>query len=42
MKKNILLTILSTIVGIGLASSPLKKYPVFNQIMEFLGSGGAF
>ena len=42
MTKKVIITLSATIFGIGLARSPLKNYPLFNMIMEFLGSGGAF
>lgn len=42
MSKKNLFTVLATILGIGLACTPLKNYWLFNMIMEFLGSGGIF
>ncbi len=42
MLQKFVFTIAATILGIGLAKSPLKKYQLFNILMEFLGSGGLF
>ena len=42
MTKKVLITLSATILGIGLARSSLKNSPLFNMIMEFLGSGGVF
>ena len=42
MSKKFLFTLSATILGIGLACTPLKNYRIFNMIMEFLDSGGLF
>ena len=42
MITKILFTLSATLLGVGLARSPLSKYRLFHIIMEFLGSGGAF
>jgi hypothetical protein len=37
---KIFLTLSSAVLGISLANSSLRKYQIFNILMEFLGSGG--
>lgn len=37
---KIIITVFAAALGIGLANTPLKKYQLFNILMDFIGSGG--